>query len=72
MRLCGSLLLLIYGELPNQQELEDFRNAIRRHTMLHEDMRSFYNGFPRRSPDGDSFVVRSALSTFYQDSPILG
>ena len=61
--------LLIYGELPNQQELEDFRNAIRRHTMLHEDMRSFYNGFPRDAhPMAILSSVVSALSTFYQDS----
>ena len=61
--------LLIYGELPNQQELEDFRNAIRRHTMLHEVMRSFYNGFPRDAhPMAILSSVVSALSTFYQDS----
>ena len=61
--------LLIYGELPNRQELEDFRNAIRRHTMLHEDMRSFYNGFPRDAhPMAILSSVVSALSTFYQDS----
>ena len=61
--------LLIYGELPNASELEDFRNAIRRHTMLHEDMRSFYNGFPRDAhPMAILSSVVSALSTFYQDS----
>lgn len=61
--------LLIYGELPNSSELEDFRNAIRRHTMLHEDMRSFYNGFPRDAhPMAILSSVVSALSTFYQDS----
>jgi citrate synthase len=61
--------LLIYGELPNAGELEEFRNAIRRHTMLHEDMRSFYNGFPRDAhPMAILSSVVSALSTFYQDS----
>ena len=61
--------LLIYGELPNAEELEEFRNAIRRHTMLHEDMRSFYNGFPRDAhPMAILSSVVSALSTFYQDS----
>ncbi len=39
--------LLIYGELPNREQLDKFRTSLRRHTMLHEDMRSFYNGFPR-------------------------
>jgi citrate synthase len=61
--------LLIYGELPNRQQLESFRAAIRRHTMLHEDMRSFYNGFPRDAhPMAILSSVVSALSTFYQDS----
>ena len=38
--------LLIYGELPSPTELSDFRASLRRHTMLHEDMRLFYDGFP--------------------------
>ena len=61
--------LLIYGELPNAQQLQNFRMSIRRHTMLHEDMRSFYNGFPRDAPPMAilSSVV-GGLSTFYQDS----
>src|SRR5437762_10814340 len=33
--------LLIYGELPNEQQLSQFRESLRRHTMIHEDMRSF-------------------------------
>ena len=46
--------LLINGELPNAKQAEDFRVGIREHTMIHEDMRSFYNGFPRDAhPDGD-------------------
>jgi citrate synthase len=61
--------LLIYGELPTAEELEQFRNSLRRHTMLHEDMRSFYNGFPRDAhPMAILSSVVSALSTFYQDS----
>ena len=61
--------LLIYGELPNEEELLEFRLAIRRHTMLHEDMKSFYNGFPRDAhPMAILSSVVSALSTFYQDS----
>lgn len=61
--------LLIYGELPNEEELLEFRQAIRRHTMLHEDMKSFYNGFPRDAhPMAILSSVVSALSTFYQDS----
>jgi citrate synthase len=61
--------LLIYGELPNKQQLEAFRESIRRHTMLHEDVRSFYNGFPRDAhPMASLSSVVSAMSTFYQDS----
>jgi citrate synthase len=61
--------LLIYGELPSESELEDFTDKIRRHTLLHEDLRNFFNGFPRDAhpmPVLSSAV--SALSTFYQDS----
>lgn len=61
--------LLIYGELPTETQLEEFRASIRRHTMLHEDMRSFYNGFPRDAhPMAILSSVVGALSTFYQDS----
>ncbi|PHR86533.1 MAG: citrate (Si)-synthase [Blastopirellula sp.] len=61
--------LLIYGELPSEEQLKDFRNSIRSHTMLHEDMRSFYDGFPFDAhPMAILSSVVSALSTFYQDS----
>ena len=61
--------LLIYGELPTADELDDFTNRVRMHTMLHEDLKAFFNGFPRDAhpmPVLSSAV--SALSTFYQDS----
>ena len=61
--------LLIYGELPTPEQLEEFRTSLRRHTMLHEDMRAFYNGFPRNAhPMAILSSVVGALSTFYQDS----
>ena len=61
--------LLIYGELPDAQQAVDFRDGIREHTMIHEDMRSFYNGFPRDAhPMAILSSVVGALSTFYQDS----
>lgn len=61
--------LLIYGKLPNEQELAEFRESIRTHTMIHEDMRSFYNGFPKDAhPMAILSSVVGALSTFYQDS----
>ena len=61
--------LLIYGELPTADELAAFDARIRKHTLLHEDLRSFFGGFPRDAhpmPVLSSAV--SALSTFYQDS----
>ena len=61
--------LLIYGDLPSRRELDAFRDSIRTHTMLHEDIRMFYNGFPRDAhPMATLSSVISALSTFYQDS----
>jgi len=61
--------LLIYGQLPTPSQLADFDARIRHHTMLHEDLRNFFSGFPRDAhpmPVLSSAV--SALSTFYQDS----
>ncbi|MEI6229673.1 MAG: citrate synthase [Actinomycetes bacterium] len=61
--------LLIYGALPTAEQLATFGNQIRMHTMLHEDLRRFFDGFPRDAhpmPVLSSAV--SALSTFYQDS----
>lgn len=61
--------LLLYGELPTQEELSVFREGIRQHTMIHEEMKSFYNGFPRDAhPMAILSSVVGALSTFYQDS----
>src|SRR4051795_9245453 len=61
--------LLIYGELPTQDELDAFTKKISRHTLLHEDLKAFFSGFPRDAhpmPVLSSAV--SALSTFYQDA----
>jgi citrate synthase len=61
--------LLIYGELPSPAELDDFTARIRRHTLLHEDLRRFFDGFPRDAhPMAVLSSAVSALSTFYQDS----
>ncbi|HYJ77253.1 MAG TPA: citrate synthase [Actinomycetes bacterium] len=61
--------LLIYGELPTPSELEEFDGRIRRHTLLHEDLRRFFDGFPRDAhPMAVLSSAVSALSTFYQDS----
>jgi citrate synthase len=61
--------LLINGELPAVDELAAFRNEITQHTLLHEDVKRFYDGFPRDAhPMAMLTSVVSALSTFYQDS----
>jgi citrate synthase len=61
--------LLIYGELPNAKQAEEFRESLRHHTLLHEDMRLFYDGFPRDAhPMAILSSVVGAMSTFYQDS----
>jgi citrate synthase len=61
--------LLIYGELPGQQELTEFTERIRRHSLLHEEMRRFFDGFPRDAhPMAVLSSAVSAISTFYQDS----
>lgn len=61
--------LLIYGKLPTATELEEFDHMIRRHTMVHEDFKFFFRGFPR---DAHPMAVLassvSAMSTFYSDS----
>ncbi|MBX6356434.1 MAG: citrate synthase [Micromonosporaceae bacterium] len=61
--------LLIYGELPTAAQLAEFREQVSMHTMLHEDMRRFFDGFRY---DAHPMPVLSsavnALSTFYQDS----
>ncbi|MEO6944273.1 MAG: citrate synthase [Lacisediminihabitans sp.] len=61
--------LLIYGELPSATELEGFEERVRRHTLLHEDLRRFFDALPSNAhpmPILSSAV--SALSTFYEDS----
>ncbi|MCB9030714.1 MAG: citrate synthase [Deltaproteobacteria bacterium] len=62
--------LLIHGHLPQVKELECFKNDITRHTMLHEDLKRFFDGFPRDAhPMAILSSVCCSLSTFYQDEP---
>ncbi|TDU06575.1 citrate synthase [Streptomyces sp. 846.5] len=61
--------LLIKGELPTADELSTFQREVSQHTLLHEDVKRFYQGFPRDAhPMAMLSSVVSALSTFYQDS----
>ncbi|GAA0234740.1 citrate synthase [Cryptosporangium japonicum] len=61
--------LLIHGELPTEAELTSFTEDVKEHTLIREEMRRFFDGFPR---DAHPMAVLSsgvsALSTFYQDS----
>ena len=61
--------LLLNGELPKKGEFEEFRNAIMRHTMVHEQMTRFFTGFRRDAhPMAVMCGVVGALSAFYHDS----
>jgi citrate synthase len=61
--------LLLNGELPSQDELATFSNTITRHTMVHDQMSSFYRGFRRDAhPMAIMCGVVGALSAFYHDS----
>ena len=61
--------LLIYGELPTKDQLAEFDEKIRRHTLLHEDLKDFFRAFPQSAhPMTVISAGISALSTFYPDS----
>ncbi len=61
--------LLIYGDLPNEQEYEYFAGSVRRHTMIMEDIKQYYDVWPRHAhPMALLSSVVSALSSFYEDS----
>ncbi|UQE75781.1 citrate synthase [Gordonia sp. PP30] len=61
--------LLIYGELPTTDQLEAFTDKIRRHTLLHEDLKRFFDGFPRNAhPMPVVSSAANALSAYYPDS----
>jgi len=61
--------LLIYGELPSASELAEFDERIRRHTLLHEDLRRFFDALPHNAhPMSVLSSAVSALSTYYEGS----
>ena len=61
--------LLIYGELPTAVELDRFEEKIRRHTLLHEDLRRFFDALPHSAhPMSVLSCAVGALGTFYEDS----
>ena len=61
--------LLLYGELPSKEEKEKFVETVTKHTMVHEQLAHFFNGFRRDShPMAIMCGVVGALSAFYHDS----
>ena len=61
--------LLIYGDLPNKIEFNLFTNNITKHTLVHEDMRSFLDAYPTKAhPMGILSASICTLSTFYPES----
>ncbi|MBB6126877.1 citrate synthase [Mucilaginibacter lappiensis] len=61
--------LLIYGSLPSGQQLTDFQYQISRHTLVHEDMKKFFDGFPSKShPMGQLSSLIGALAAFNPES----
>ncbi len=61
--------LLLYGDLPTAEQLEDFETRVTRHTMLHEQMQNFFRGFRRDAhPMAIMVGIVGAMSAFYPDS----
>ena len=61
--------LLIYGELPTEEQLKGFNFDLSHHTLVHEDMKKFFDGFPSKShPMGQLSSLVCSLSAFYPES----
>jgi citrate synthase len=61
--------LLIYGELPTEEQLKNFNFDLSHHTLVHEDMKKFFDGFPSKShPMGQLGSLVCSLSAFYPES----
>ena len=61
--------LLIYGHLPSKKELEQFQYDLTHHTLIHEDMKKFFEGFPPAAhPMGILSAMVSSLSAYYPDA----
>src|SRR6201994_550046 len=61
--------LLIYGELPTEDQLKAFNFDLSHHTLVHEDMKKFFDGFPSKShPMGQLSSLVCSLSAFYPES----
>ncbi len=65
------MYLIIYGELPTDAELKAFQSSISHHTLVHEDMKRFYEAYPTGAhPMGVLSSMLASLSTFYPESQV--
>ena len=61
--------LLIYGDLPTIKQLDAFSYEMSRHTLIHEDMKKFFDGYPSKAhPMGQLVSLVCSLSSFYPES----
>ncbi len=61
--------LLIYGDMPSPQELDEFRHQLTYHSLIHEDMKKFFEGFPPKAhPMAVLLSMISSLSSYYPES----
>lgn len=61
--------LLIYGELPNKEQLDNFSKLLRYHSMIHEDMKHFFDGYPATAhPMAILSSMVCSLSAYYPES----
>lgn len=61
--------LLIYGELPTKSQLDNFSYSLSRHTLIHEDMKKFFDAYPSNAhPMGQLVSLICSLSSFYPES----
>ncbi|MGH7295215.1 MAG: citrate/2-methylcitrate synthase, partial [Polyangiaceae bacterium] len=61
--------LLIYGNLPDDAQLKEWSNKLTRHSLLHEDMKHFFEGFPATAhPMAILSAMVTALSSYYPDA----
>lgn len=61
--------LLLYGELPNRETSDKFRYQLTHHTLLHEDMKKFFEGFPQNAhPMAILSAMVASLSSYYPQS----
>ncbi len=61
--------LLIYGDLPTPDELSTFEERLTHHSLLHEDMKKFFEGYPANAPPMSVLsTIVASLSAFYDES----